>query len=63
VDLLLVGGRTIVESAELRTADVDEVARDIARQSRRLLERAEASVGRPEAERRHQNAGLDAPRR
>ena len=39
VDLLLVGGRPVVESAELRTGDVDEVARDIARQSRRLLER------------------------
>ena len=27
VDLLLVGGRAVVESAELRTADVDEIAR------------------------------------
>jgi cytosine/adenosine deaminase-related metal-dependent hydrolase len=44
VDLLLVGGRAVVESAELRTADVDEVARDIARQSRRLLERVEAAA-------------------
>jgi cytosine/adenosine deaminase-related metal-dependent hydrolase len=44
VDLLLVGGRAIVESAELRTADVDEVARDIARQSRRLLKRVEAAA-------------------
>jgi cytosine/adenosine deaminase-related metal-dependent hydrolase len=44
VDLLLVGGRPIVESAELRTADVEEVARDIARQSRRLLDRVEAAA-------------------
>jgi imidazolonepropionase-like amidohydrolase len=44
VDLLLVGGRPVVESAELRTADVDEVARDIARQSRRLLQRVEAAA-------------------
>ena len=44
VDLLLVGGRAIVERAELRTADVDEVARDIARQSRRLLQRVEAAA-------------------
>ena len=44
VDLLLVGGRAIVEGAELRTADVDEVARDIARQSRRLLDRVEAAA-------------------
>jgi len=44
VDLLLVGGRAIVERAELRTADVDEVARDIALQSRRLLERVEAAA-------------------
>ena len=42
VDLLLVGGRPIVESAELRTGEVDEIARDIARQSRRLLERVAA---------------------
>jgi len=44
VDLLLVGGRPIVESAELRTADVDEVARDIAAESRRLLQRVEAAA-------------------
>src|SRR3954465_1413429 len=44
VDLLLVGGRPVVESAELRTADVDELARDIARQSRRLLDRVQAAA-------------------
>jgi hypothetical protein len=44
VDLLLVAGRPVVEGAELRTADVDEVARDIARQSRRLLQRVEAAA-------------------
>jgi cytosine/adenosine deaminase-related metal-dependent hydrolase len=44
VDTLLVGGRPIVESAELRTADVDAVARDIARQSRRLLDRVETAA-------------------
>jgi hypothetical protein len=33
-----------VESAELRTADVDELARDIARQSRRLLDRVQAAA-------------------
>jgi cytosine/adenosine deaminase-related metal-dependent hydrolase len=42
VDTLLVGGRPIVEGGELRTADVDEVAADIARQSRRLKERVAA---------------------
>jgi len=42
VDTLLVGGRAVVESGELRTADVETVAADIARQSRRLLERAPA---------------------
>jgi cytosine/adenosine deaminase-related metal-dependent hydrolase len=63
VDKLLVGGRAIVDGAELRTGDVDEIAVDIARQSRRLLERVEAGLGRPDAGRRHQGAGLDAPRR
>jgi cytosine/adenosine deaminase-related metal-dependent hydrolase len=42
VDTLLVGGRAIVEGGELRTADVDEVAADIARQSSRLQERVAA---------------------
>jgi cytosine/adenosine deaminase-related metal-dependent hydrolase len=42
VDTLLVGGRPIVEGGELRTADVDEVAADIARQSRRLKGRVAA---------------------
>jgi cytosine/adenosine deaminase-related metal-dependent hydrolase len=42
VDTLLVGGRPIVEGGELRTADVDDVAADIARQSRRLKGRVAA---------------------
>jgi cytosine/adenosine deaminase-related metal-dependent hydrolase len=42
VDTLLVGGRAVVEGAELRTADVETVATDIARQSRRLVERVAA---------------------
>jgi cytosine/adenosine deaminase-related metal-dependent hydrolase len=42
VDTLLVAGRPIVESAELRTADVDAVAADIAAQSRRLQQRVAA---------------------
>jgi cytosine/adenosine deaminase-related metal-dependent hydrolase len=42
VDTLLVGGRAVVESGELRTADVETVAADIAHQSRRLLDRVEA---------------------
>jgi cytosine/adenosine deaminase-related metal-dependent hydrolase len=41
VELLLVGGRPVVESAELRTADEDEVAKEISVASRRLAERAE----------------------
>jgi hypothetical protein len=44
VDLLLVGGRAVVDGAELRTGDVDEIAADIARQSRRLLDRVEAAA-------------------
>jgi cytosine/adenosine deaminase-related metal-dependent hydrolase len=47
VDRLLVGGRAVVEDGELRTADEDEVAGDIARQSRRLLERVEAELPPP----------------
>jgi cytosine/adenosine deaminase-related metal-dependent hydrolase len=42
VDTLLVGGRRLVERGELRTADVETVAADIAHQSRRLLDRVEA---------------------
>jgi cytosine/adenosine deaminase-related metal-dependent hydrolase len=42
VDTLLVAGRPIVESGELRTADIDEVAADIAAQSRRLQQRVTA---------------------
>jgi cytosine/adenosine deaminase-related metal-dependent hydrolase len=42
VDTLLVGGRLVVERGELRTADVETVAADIAHQSRRLLDRVEA---------------------
>jgi cytosine/adenosine deaminase-related metal-dependent hydrolase len=43
VDTLLVGGRVIVESAELRTADEHEIATGIARASRRLAETVEAT--------------------
>jgi cytosine/adenosine deaminase-related metal-dependent hydrolase len=39
VELLLVGGRPVVESAELRTADEGEIAKEIAGTSRRLAER------------------------
>jgi cytosine/adenosine deaminase-related metal-dependent hydrolase len=42
VDLLLVGGRAVVEDAELRTADEAQVAAELARQSRRLQERVAA---------------------
>jgi cytosine/adenosine deaminase-related metal-dependent hydrolase len=41
VELLLVGGKAVVEGAELRAADEDEIAREIAGASRRLAERAE----------------------
>jgi cytosine/adenosine deaminase-related metal-dependent hydrolase len=44
VELLLVGGRPIVEGAELRTADAAQVAVEIARASRRLAEKSEARV-------------------
>ena len=43
-ELLLVGGRPIVESGELRTVDEEQVAAEIARESRRLVDRAEARV-------------------
>jgi cytosine/adenosine deaminase-related metal-dependent hydrolase len=42
VDTLLVGGNPVVERGELRTADVDAVAADIARESRRLQARVAA---------------------
>jgi cytosine/adenosine deaminase-related metal-dependent hydrolase len=41
VELLLVGGRLVVQGAELRTADEGEIAREIAVASRRLAEKAE----------------------
>jgi len=41
VELLLVGGRALVQGAELRTADEREIAREIAGASRRLAEKAE----------------------
>ena len=44
VELLLVGGRPVVEGGELRTVDEAKVARDIARESRRLAARAEARI-------------------
>jgi cytosine/adenosine deaminase-related metal-dependent hydrolase len=44
VELLLVGGRPIVEGGELRTVDEAQVAADIARASRRLAAKAEARV-------------------
>ena len=44
VELLLVGGRAVVEGAQLRTADEAEVAREIARASGRLAEKVEARL-------------------
>jgi len=44
VELLLVGGRAIVEGGELRSVDEAQVALEIARESRRLADRAEARV-------------------
>ena len=38
VDTLLVGGRPVVESGRLTTADEEEIARDIAAASRRMQE-------------------------
>ena len=43
-EVLLVGGRPIVEGGELRTADEAQVAAEIERESRRLAARAEARV-------------------
>jgi cytosine/adenosine deaminase-related metal-dependent hydrolase len=47
VDLLLVGGRPVVEGGELRTANELLVAGDLARESRRLAERAGRSGAMP----------------
>ena len=44
VELLLVGGRTIIEGGALRTADEAEVAVEIARASRGLAAKAEARI-------------------
>jgi hypothetical protein len=44
VELLLVGGRPVIESGELRTVDEAQVAAEIRRESRRLAARAEARV-------------------
>jgi cytosine/adenosine deaminase-related metal-dependent hydrolase len=44
VELLLVGGRPVVQGAELRTADEGEIAREIAGASRRLAEKAEEVI-------------------
>jgi cytosine/adenosine deaminase-related metal-dependent hydrolase len=44
VELLLVGGRPVVEAGELRTVDEAQVATEIARESRRLAARAETRV-------------------
>ena len=42
VELLLVGGRAVVDGGELRTANVEAVAADLARESARLAARVEA---------------------
>jgi cytosine/adenosine deaminase-related metal-dependent hydrolase len=44
VDLLLVGGRAVVDTAELRTAGEAEISHDIARASRRLADKVEATL-------------------
>jgi cytosine/adenosine deaminase-related metal-dependent hydrolase len=44
VEVLLVGGREIVRGGELRTVDEAQVAGEIARESRRLADRAGARV-------------------
>jgi hypothetical protein len=41
LELLLVGGRVVVERDELRTASEEEVARDARAASRELVRRAE----------------------
>jgi cytosine/adenosine deaminase-related metal-dependent hydrolase len=40
VELLLVGGRPVIDGGELRTAHEDELARELAAASRRLADRA-----------------------
>ncbi|MFY1631704.1 8-oxoguanine deaminase [Solwaraspora sp. WMMB335] len=47
VELLLVGGRPVVERGELRTADAAELARRAARAHHTLLERTAGSAARP----------------
>jgi cytosine/adenosine deaminase-related metal-dependent hydrolase len=44
VDTLLVGGRAVVDGAELRTASEQEITTDIARASRRLVGELEATL-------------------
>ena len=44
VDTLLVGGRVVVDGAELRTASEHEIATEIARASRRLADTVEATL-------------------
>jgi 8-oxoguanine deaminase len=44
VDALLVGGRAVVDGAELRTADEAEISDDIAGASRRLADKVEATL-------------------
>ena len=44
VELLLVSGRPVVEGGELRTVDEALVAVELARETRRLVARAEARV-------------------
>jgi cytosine/adenosine deaminase-related metal-dependent hydrolase len=44
VETLLVGGRVVVEGAELRTASEQEITTDIARASRRLADTVEATL-------------------
>jgi cytosine/adenosine deaminase-related metal-dependent hydrolase len=44
VETLLVGGRVVVDAAELRTANEHEITTDIARASRRLAETVEATL-------------------
>jgi cytosine/adenosine deaminase-related metal-dependent hydrolase len=44
LELLLVNGRAVVEAEELRTADEQEIAKEIARAGRRLAEKVEATI-------------------
>jgi cytosine/adenosine deaminase-related metal-dependent hydrolase len=43
VDTLMVGGRPVVEGAELRTADEAQITSEIARESRRLAHKVEVT--------------------